>query len=319
MRRCAFTLIELLVVIGIIALLVAILLPVLGGARRSANATACLAQMRELNTALHAFALEDPDGFYPASEVRLRGVFGDDDAPTPPPPVVTSTVHEQPGLLAHLFHGLAASSLLACQDCAYPPRPPMKIPDDGSDPVPDFTVVEPLDLSGSWLQTLINHKHLPTEALTRLEVTRCPDDVSPLWDSGDRFTSYGLNGYFARNIDPYRGVRFNQVANASEVVLLAEVADDRATDHIMPMAWGASVWRDDVDRAWVDNIRYYGEVDETGHPTVVADKRHGDEDAAKTKRHWAFADGHAATMPLEELWQQEGADAPTIDRFDPRR
>lgn len=47
-RRSGFTLVELLVVIAIIAMLVAILLPALGGARTLAKRTACLANLHEL-------------------------------------------------------------------------------------------------------------------------------------------------------------------------------------------------------------------------------------------------------------------------------
>lgn len=64
-HRCGFTLIELLVVIGIIAVLAAIIFPVLSNARHKARKFKCLANLHQLHVAMMLYK-DDAGGFLPS-------------------------------------------------------------------------------------------------------------------------------------------------------------------------------------------------------------------------------------------------------------
>jgi prepilin-type processing-associated H-X9-DG protein/prepilin-type N-terminal cleavage/methylation domain-containing protein len=74
MRRRAFTLVELLVVIGIIALLIGILLPVLSKAREAGNAVKCASNLRQIGAGWMLYANANKGASLPGRMPNLGSV-----------------------------------------------------------------------------------------------------------------------------------------------------------------------------------------------------------------------------------------------------
>ncbi len=74
--RNAFTLVELLVVIGIIAVLVALLLPALNRARDLANAVACMSNLRQLGMAHATYLIDSKNRIIPAGYAASGAAAG---------------------------------------------------------------------------------------------------------------------------------------------------------------------------------------------------------------------------------------------------
>jgi prepilin-type N-terminal cleavage/methylation domain-containing protein len=244
-----FTLIELLVVITIIALLVGILLPAIGGTCRSARSTVCLSNLRQVELAHQAYVHDHRDRFV--------------DAALP---------H---GTLAGDVRKAWLVQLRDYADGSLPVRSPLDrsrwwgLEDGGDD-------------RGAGVAALLSWFGEHEGVLNDDDFSNDPD-----YPEIARLTSYGLNGYLARSVspvlvrDPVTGRRLDRrnaydrmvrIPRPSETVHfvmmtpinlvngveVTDVPGYAKSDHVHPDEWDLSFISDDatVTRAmgqmWLD-------------------------------------------------------------------
>jgi prepilin-type N-terminal cleavage/methylation domain-containing protein len=121
-RPAGFTLVELLVVIGIIAVLIAVLLPVLNKARAAANRTACLSNIRQLGIGILMYC-NDNRGYFPTC------AFWDDGTAYAPAP--DDWIHwqanrnlDESAIAKYVGRGEVLRNLLRCPADSFDGRKP---------------------------------------------------------------------------------------------------------------------------------------------------------------------------------------------------
>ena len=83
-HRTAFSLIELLVVVGIIAVLIGLIMPMLSAARRHAKCLQCKAQLADLGHALQIYSNENGGWLYPCASDSQGNTIPHWGSPVPP-------------------------------------------------------------------------------------------------------------------------------------------------------------------------------------------------------------------------------------------
>jgi prepilin-type N-terminal cleavage/methylation domain-containing protein/prepilin-type processing-associated H-X9-DG protein len=274
-RRRAFTLVELLVVIGIIALLIAILLPALNKAREKANQVKCCAQQRQIlqGMILHA---SDHRGYMPlAGLINVSAVGGIQIASTP-------EEVQDPRRLKYEYYGTTTLHITSAA----------------------AGIGKYLGQSMDFTSKATLENSLNTGLIRQVMV--CPSDKEggrygvTVNDGGSHWSSYAFNeaalGWWTAGNPGYRGhsVRF---PHSSILMLLADAAPRGASfSSEDPNSW--MLWNDgDRDCTMGDWYRQC-----IGKPPV---KGAGDTRLLDKIRHngrimVGFADGHVDNVLLNE-------------------
>lgn len=185
---------------------------------------------------------------------------------------------------------------------------------------------------------------------------RSPKDDTTFWETSSptpRYTSYGINSYFAADHPPYYGVTFDNVNSPARSIIIAEYNDVEAwEDHFTPQFWGwdesaaspqtivmdfvipsdlanlpypLNLWQllepgEQLGSSTDPRIDFSGDAGENWdfaeqRPKNLAFKRY------QGKGIYGFVDGHAATHAFGETfaWDQSNPSVPaTTNWWDPK-
>ncbi len=256
MIRRAFTLIELMVVIAIIALLIGILLPALGKARRAAKSARCLAQIGQLEMA-HTLYIN-----------AYKEYFVD----------------------AGLAHG--GSNTLAKVRRSWP----LVLADLYGAPL---VLRSPGDASRYWP---VSQGGLSTRSSLEQILEQIQSGGNPDVSKIARWTSYGINNWTSRTINPGVDPR-EPFDNLRKIPFPSE------TVHFLMMTQGSGDRPGDSDYAYSDHVHAETWSDSDFPPGNASQEMEiaawgGPAKSFSSVANYGFIDGHAETLRFDRVYTQ---------------